>query len=159
MLLVGRHVNRIDKKGRVSVPKPLRESILKSAGDDGFQGLFVFPSFKDEALRAAGEGWMRSMADRIDDMDEFSEDQDDMAIAVLESAHQLPFDPEGRVVLPGELISHAGIKGEVLFASRGGSMYLWNPAKYELVRKAAFERARARKATLPKKPAMDGGGS
>ena len=34
-LLVGRHVNRIDKKGRVSVPKPFRDYFR----DKGFAGL------------------------------------------------------------------------------------------------------------------------
>jgi len=154
MLLVGTHINKIDKKGRVSVPKPLRDSILKASsslgGDGGYSGLFAFPSFKEEAIRAADEVWMQGVADRIDDMDEFSDDQDDLAVAILESAHQLPFDPEGRIVLPPDLIAHAGIQGEVLFAARGKSMMLWAPDKYAPVQKQAFERAKARRAVLKK---------
>lgn len=159
MLLVGTHINKIDKKGRVSVPKTLRESILNSAGrSGGFNGLFAFPSFKEDAIRAADETWMQGVADRIDDMDEFSDDQDDLAVAILESAHQLPFDPEGRIVLPTDLIAHAGIQNEVLFAARGKSMMLWAPDKYAPVQRHAFERAKARRAVLKKTTGPTDGG-
>lgn len=147
-LLVGKHVNKIDKKGRVSVPKPLRESFARSRDDGEFNGLFVFPSFKMPAIQACDEKFMARLSEGVEDLDFFSDDQDDLAAAILESAHQLPFDPEGRIVLPPELIEFAGIDGEVLFAGRGNTAFLWEPIAYEANRGNSLDRARARGATL-----------
>jgi MraZ protein len=146
-LLVGRYVNKIDRKGRVSVPKPFRDALAEQAS--GFAGIYAYPLFKAQAIEACGETFMKQLADSIDDLDMFSEDQDDLASVVLENAHQLPFDPEGRVVLPPELLDHAGISGEALFVGRGARFSIWEPAAFAEHRAGAFSRARERGATLP----------
>ena len=69
-------------------------------------------------LEACSEAYMARVADSIDDLDLFSEEQDDLGAVVLESAHQLLFDPEGRVSLPLELIDHAGLRDQALFPYR-----------------------------------------
>ncbi len=155
-LLVGRHVNRIDKKGRVSVPKPFRAALARSFSArsrqeqdaDAFAGLYAFPSFKYPALEACDETFMTRLADGLEDLDVFSDDQDDLAAVILENARELPMDPEGRVVLTDELRDYANIRGEVLFVGRGARMMMWEPKAYEAQRGQAFERARARGATL-----------
>ena len=48
--LIGRHINKIDKKGRVSVPKPFRDALA----DQDFQGVYAFPSFKHAAVESDG---------------------------------------------------------------------------------------------------------
>lgn len=146
-LLVGRYVNKIDRKGRVSVPKAFRDALVEQAS--GFAGIYAYPLFKAQAIEACGEAFMKQLADSIDDLDMFSDDQDDLASIVLESAHQLPFDPEGRVVLPPELLDHAGITGEALFVGRGARFSIWDPATFAEHRGKAFARARDRGATLP----------
>ena len=148
-LLVGRHINRIDKKGRVSVPKSFRASF----DGQGFAGIYAYPSFKYPAIEACGEAFMARISASLDNLDLYSEDQDDLAAAILESAHQLPFDPEGRIVLPPPLLAHAGIDGEAVFVGRGAKMQIWNEANYEQHRLQALQRARTRGATLRLNPA------
>ena len=53
-LLVGRYVNKIDKKGRGSVPKPFRDSFK----GQGFKGIYAYPLFKYPAIEACGEDFM-----------------------------------------------------------------------------------------------------
>jgi MraZ protein len=91
---------------------------------------------------------MSRIAASIEDLDMFSDEQDDLASVLLERTHPLPFDPEGRIVLPEELISHARIEGEVLFVGRGIRFQIWNPREYEESRRDVFERVRSRGATL-----------
>ena len=145
-VLVGKHVNKMDRKGRVSVPKPFRD--LLGAQGGSFAGIYAYPLFKAPAIEACGEDFMGRIAESLDDMDMFSDDQDDLASVVLESAHMLSFDPEGRVVIPAELIEHAGMEGEALFVGRGERFQIWNPETYKKQRSQAFERARSRGATL-----------
>ena len=152
-LLVGRHINRIDRKGRVSVPKPFRDALV--ADGASFQGIYVYPLFKVPGIEACGEEFMQRLSNSLDELDMFSDDQDDLASVLLESAHALPFDPEGRVVLPSELIQHAEIDDQAFFVGRGGRFQIWSPGAYEAHRGQAFERARSRGATLRLRPASE----
>lgn len=158
-LFVGRHVNRIDKKGRVSVPKPFRAALQAQ----GSAVLYAYPLFKHHALEACGEDFMARLSASLEDLDMFSDEQDDLAAIVLENAHALNFDPEGRVVLSKELMEHAEIASDAVFVGRGARFQIWSPKTYEANRATAFERAKARGATLRLRPSVsdksDGGAS
>jgi MraZ protein len=145
-LLVGKYVNKIDRKGRVSVPKQFRDGLAAQATT--FAGVYAFPLFKSPALQICGEAFMRQLTRSIDRLDFFSDDQDDMASIVLESAHALAFDPEGRVTFPRELMDHAQLTSEALFVGRGTACRVWSPELHRKQHGQAFERARSRSATL-----------
>ena len=149
-LLVGRYINKIDRKGRVSVPKPFRDALQPSNG--GSAGVYAYPLFKDAAVEACDEDYMTRVAESVDDLNMFSRDQDELAMVLLESAHQLPFDPEGRVVLPAELIACAGIDGEALFVGRGRRFQIWNPDTYQESRREVVERIKTGGPTLKLRP-------
>ena len=145
-LLVGRHVNKIDKKGRVSVPKPFRDAFV----GEGFSGVYVYPSIRFQAIEACGEAYFRQLTQRVDDsLAMFSPEQDDLLIAILDNAHALPFDPEGRIVLPEELLARAEINGEARFVGRVSSFQIWQPEIHEEHRHRGLDQARARGVTLP----------
>lgn len=144
-VLVGRHVNRIDRKGRVSVPKPFRDFLQ---GQGGFAGIYAYALINEPGIEGCGEAFMARLAASVEQFGLFSDDHDEFALALLESAHQLPFDPEGRVTLPAELIEHAGLDGEVLFVGRGGRFQMWSPATYQEHRQQLLARLKARGATL-----------
>lgn len=155
-LLVGRqHINRIDKKGRVSVPKSFRDVFETQ----GFRGLYAFPSFKFPAIEACGQSVMARLQTSLDGLALFSDDRDDLATVVLNNAEALPFDPEGRVVLPRDFLAHAGITTEAAFVGAGSHCQIWAPAAFSAHNRQAFERARARGAVLPMAKARDGEGA
>jgi len=148
-LFVGKHVNKVDKKGRVSVPKVFRTSLL----GEGFSGLYAYPLFKHQAIEACNEDFLKRLSDSLDDLALFSDEQDDLAAVILENAHPLTFDPEGRITLPADLIDHAGITTEAVFVGRGARMRIWQPTIYKENNAMSFDRARVRGATLALQPA------
>jgi len=151
-LFVGRHLNKIDKKGRTSVPKPFRASFETQS----FRGMYAYPSFKFPAIAACDEEFMTVLADSLTaETDFFSDDQDDLAAVILESATQVSFDTEGRVIMPQELLDHAGITDQALFVGRGREIFIWEPSAYENHAKEAFSRAKAAKRTLKLKVSGD----
>jgi MraZ protein len=152
--LIGTHVNKIDKKGRVSVPKPFRDFFK---GQE-FAGIYVFRSFKDAAIEGAGDAFMDDIVNRLDDLELFSDEQEDLAAVILQNSFQLPFDPEGRVVLPRIVMDHAGLTSEAVFAGRGRRFQIWQPEAYEENNLQTFERVRSRGATLPPPRRAPGGG-
>ncbi len=148
-------VNKVDRKGRVSVPAGMRAALSTQP----FQGIVAFRSFRSPAI----EGWsidlLNRLADSLDEMELFSETRDDLASAIFADAHQLPFDGEGRIVLPEALAQHAGITTDAAFVGRGDTFQIWNPATFEAHAEKARERVK-NQAMLPRlrRPAPDRNG-
>lgn len=143
-LFLSTFTNKVDRKGRVSVPHPFRTALT----GQNFNGIIAFRSFKLPALEACGIDRMEELSRRIDALPEFSEDRDALA-SVLADAQQLAFDGEGRVVLPEGLCQHAGITEAACFVGLGPSFQIWEPQRFEAHREEMRERARRQGATLP----------
>ena len=120
-------VNKIDRKGRVSVPAPFRSAL---AGQS-FQGIVAIPSFKFSALQCGGMDWMERLSASVDEFDMFSEEHDALTAALFANAQPLPFDGEGRIVLPEALIAHANLGERATFAGRGPTFEIWDPEAFE----------------------------
>ncbi len=151
--LIGRHINKIDKKGRVSVPKPFRDALA----DQDFQGVYAFPSFKHPAVEICGDAFIQRVITSLDDLELFSDDQDDLASTILGNSHRLPYDTEGRINLLPDLLRHAGIDAQALFVGRGTRCQIWEPSAYDVYNAGAFARARSRGATLSLRGVDSGG--
>ena len=65
-------------------------------------------------------------------------------------------DGEGRIVLPQNLVDHAGIDESATFVGRGRTFQIWQPGKFEDFQGQARERARDQGLTLRLRPGQDG---
>ncbi|MGL5784356.1 MAG: division/cell wall cluster transcriptional repressor MraZ [Alphaproteobacteria bacterium] len=137
-------VNRLDKKGRVSVPSSFRASLAHQ----NFQGIILFRSYTLQAIEGFGIDRMEKLSLQLDTLDLFSDDQNDLAASIFADAHQLPFDGEGRVMLPELLCDHAGLSEQVAFVGRGATFQLWDPDRFKQHQQAARERLKEKKSTL-----------
>ena len=144
-VFIGTFENKVDKKGRVSVPATFRQAL----GGQGFQGIVAFPSHRTDALEACGMDFMEEMKSRLGGFDLFSDEQDDLAFSIFSDSHQVPFDGEGRVVLPKELLEFAGITDRAAFVGKGDIFQIWEPDALYQKKRAARERARNQRLTLP----------
>lgn len=132
-LFLSTTTNRVDRKGRVSVPAAFRSSLPAS----GYQGIVAYASFKHACLHGADLGFMEELSNSIHgDFGLFSDENEALANAILASARQLSFDSEGRITLAKDLMDHAGIKDEVTFVGLGKTFQIWEPAAYEIHRAA-----------------------
>jgi MraZ protein len=143
-LFLSTFVNKVDRKGRVSVPASFRTALTGLS----FPGVVIFRSFKLAALEGSGIDRMEEMSSRIDALDEFSEDRDALA-AIFADAQQLAFDGEGRIVLPPTLAEHAGISENAAFVGLGRTFQIWEPQRFERHQEELRERARRQGTTLP----------
>ena len=133
-------VNKLDAKGRVSVPAPFRQILAQQ----NLHGLYCFPSFVSPSLEGYGETLLADFQARMGGVDPlFSEDYDAQAQAVVGESQFLNFDDEGRVRLPDEFIAHAGITERVTFVGMIQKFQMWDPERFEPVRLARIARARA----------------
>ncbi|MEH6495435.1 MAG: hypothetical protein V7740_06800 [Pseudomonas marincola] len=140
-LFLSTHTNKIDKKGRVSVPARFR-SILT---ERGYAAIVLFPSFEGNAINACDMGVMEGLLERIGGFDPFSEDRESDADVLMAEATELPIDGDGRIIIPLTMLEQLGIEGECIFAGRGDSFQIWRPADFEDRMKAVKERARLKR--------------
>ena len=99
---------------------------------------------------------MAKMVEGHDRLDQFSDERDDLG-SIFAVSHQQAFDPEGRVMLPEDLLSHAGISDQAVFAGYGSTFQIWEPAGLERHLSVARDRIRIQKTTLPTSRTEGGG--
>ena len=138
-MFLSSYENRIDKKGRVSVPATFR-SHLNSMGYNGF---ISYPSFNHDALEACSQDRIERLSNTIDSLNPFEEKRDYFATSVLSESENLQFDTEGRVSISEKLLKHAKIKSNILFVGQGKTFQIWEPEIFEkfkvVARKKAFQ--------------------
>lgn len=153
-LFLSTFVNKVDKKGRVSVPAPFRAALARQS----FAGVVVYPSFVSPAIEGCGLDRMAELSQSVDQFNPFSDEHDAFASALFADSHQLAWDGEGRIVLPRTLLAHAGITGTATFVGRGATFQIWEPEAAGANQEAARQRARSERAALSlRRPRGDGG--
>jgi len=157
-LFLSTYINKVDRKGRVSIPAPFRAS-LSVAGEAGLSlpGLVLFRASGHACLEGFPWSRMEELSARLDHYDVFSSDQDDLATAIFGEAAPLSVDADGRIVMPQDLIDFAGIGEQAAFVGMGRKFQIWEPAALEKRRKQARSAVRDKGLTLPR--AANGGQS
>lgn len=143
-LFLSTYVNKVDRKGRVSVPARFRETL---AGQS-FSGIVVYRSLKLAAIECCGFERIAQLAARLDQLPEFSDERDALS-SVLADTQELAFDGEGRIVLPQPFCAHAGIAENAAFVGLGATFQIWEPDRFTRHQEEMRERARQRGMTLP----------
>ena len=136
--------NRIDKKGRVSVPATFR-SYLSSMGYNGF---ISYPSFKHSALEACSPDRIEKLSNTIDSLNPFEDKRDYFATSILSESVNLQFDTEGRVSLNEKLLNHSKIKSDILFVGLGKTFQIWEPKNFEKFKVVARKKAYQNRSNL-----------
>ncbi len=137
-LFVSTFINKVDRKGRVSVPASFRSALSAQP----FAGIVVYPALTSAAIEGCGTAFLEDLAASAEaSFDLFSPEQDDLNTLIFASSHQLAWDPEGRVVLPEEILAHAHITEQAAFVGKGRTFQIWEPDALKAHQAEARERA------------------
>ena len=132
-IFLSKYTNKIDAKGRVSIPAGYRGALAK----ENFNGIIVYPSFKNNCIECCSMSRLEELSRIIQNLDPYSDERDAFETIVLGEAVQLQFDNEGRVILPNYLMEQVGITTQGCFVGKGLVFEIWNPDKFEDYRKNA----------------------
>ena len=140
---VSTYVYKLDKKGRVSVPASFRAALNSGS-------FFAYESLTDRAIDAiATDGFEQLIEQRRTQMLQSGDfaraliGGDKVVDTILGMVRELPFDGEGRIVLPKPLIDFAGISDEVAFVGRGHRFQIWAPAEFATAHEKDRQQLRA----------------
>ena len=126
-MFLSSYENKLDKKGRVSVPASFR-SYLSSLG---YNGVVCYPSFNNQSIEACSQDRIEKLSNTIDSLNPFEEKRDFFATSILSESISLQFDSEGRISLSSKLLKHAKIKNNMLFVGQGKTFQIWEPSIFE----------------------------
>ncbi len=129
-MFLSTYENKLDKKGRVSVPASFR-SYLSNLG---YNGIICFPSFNNNSIEAWSQDRIEKISNAIDSLNPFDEKKDYFSTSILSESINLQFDSEGRILLTEKLLKHAKIKNSMLFVGQGKTFQIWELTAFEKFR-------------------------
>ena len=138
-MFLSSYENRLDKKGRVSVPASYRSYLSNLV----YNGVICYPSFNNHSIEAWPQDRIEKISNTIDSLNPFEEKRDFFATSILSESENLQFDTEGRVSLSEKLLNHANIKTNILFVGLGKTFQIWEQKNFEkfkiVARKKAYQ--------------------
>ena len=143
-MFLSTYENKLDKKGRVSVPASYR-SYLSNLG---YNGVICDPSFNHQCLEAWPQDRIEKITNAIDNLNPFEEKKDYFATSILSESINLQFDSEGRILLTGKLLKHAKIKTSMVFVGQGKTFQIWEPTLFEKFKVTARKKSNINRSSL-----------
>ena len=129
-------VNRIDAKGRVSVPARFRAVVQKR----GYQELYALKTLDRPAMDVGGLDLLDRFEERIAAEDPLMQLSDDLSYHIHGDSEFLKLDAEGRITLTDFIRDHTGITTDVAFVGRGSFFQIWEPDRLTAYGAAVRER-------------------
>ena len=143
-MFLSTYENKLDKKGRVSVPASFR-SYLSNLG---YNGVICYPSFNNQSIEAWPQDRVEKISNSIDTLNPFEEKRDFFATSILSESTNFQFDGEGRISLTSKLLKHAKIKYRMVFVGQGKTFQIWEPTTFEKFKVNARKKANLNRASL-----------
>jgi MraZ protein len=123
---VSQFTNRLDAKGRVSIPAPFRGLLAK----DGYEGLYVHPALDFPTLDCGGHALLREIDSLMERLPAYSEERDYFATALMGASEILKVDTEGRIILTDRMRDITSISDQVAFVGHGHKFQIWEPSRF-----------------------------
>jgi len=143
-MFLSTYENKLDKKGRVSVPASFRTNLSNL----GYNGVICYPSFNNQCIESWPQDRIEKISNAIDSLNPFEEKKDYFATSILSESINLQFDSEGRISLTSKLLKHAKIKNSMLFVGQGKTFQIWEPTIFEKFRVTARRKSNIHRASL-----------
>jgi MraZ protein len=133
-------INRIDAKGRVSVPAVFRAVLAQR----DIQELYCIQDFVFPAISIGGPDLLERYERQISAGDHFSREGNEMSLLVHGGGVFMKLDAEGRLMVTDFIRDFTGITAEVCFVVRSDHFQLWQPQAFHEAQVAAREARRLR---------------
>ncbi|KWT64302.1 MULTISPECIES: division/cell wall cluster transcriptional repressor MraZ [Hyphomicrobium] len=138
---VSTFTNKIDAKGRVSVPASFRAVLERDAyASGGAAGIYCYPALEAPALDAGGERLAQKIDGLLAGLPDYSDERDELSVALYGDVQILSIDGDGRINLPEALRAHAGLTSQVTFVGLGDKFQMWNPEQFAERRERARQK-------------------
>lgn len=125
--LIGTYECKADVKGRLMLPAPVKKQLAKVLQEGFVLKRAVFQPCLE--LYPMGE-WNRLMQ-KVNKLNRFVKKNNDFIRRFTAGVKLIELDGSGRLLIPKDLHSFAGISKEVVLTSGQGIIEVWDKARYE----------------------------
>ncbi|PVB61617.1 division/cell wall cluster transcriptional repressor MraZ [Labrenzia sp. 011] len=134
---VSHFTNRLDAKGRVSIPAPFRAVLAR----DGYEGLYCITSSHCQAVDAGGNELCAEIEKCSEAFAKLSPDHDALSVALFGASENPKVDGDGRMTISDMIREHTGITDQVTFVGMKYKFQIWEPERFREYRAEAQKRA------------------
>lgn len=131
---VSNTVNKVDKKGRVSIPASFRPKLGATSK------IFALLSVDSPCVDAGNEELLAHREEHLATLNPFSEEYEYCSFVLHGESSELKIDAEGRIVVTDLIREHTGIDTEAVFVGRGNFFQIWEPGRFQEYRNWAREK-------------------
>ena len=143
-MFISTYENKLDKKGRVSVPAAYRSHLSAL----GYNGVVCYPSFTNSSIEFCPQDRLEKIIETIEILNPFEENRDIFSTSILANSSQLNFDGDGRITLNEKLLEHSKITEKVLFVGQGRTFQMWEPTLFKKFSDDARKKANLKRSEL-----------
>ncbi len=145
-LFLSTSINKVDKKGRVSVPSTFRAAL----GDDVHHGIVIFRSLQVDALDACSLKHLDILSQSLEKLSLTPEMYELIETTIFGGSVQCAIDADGRIIIPEHFMEAVGIDDEAAFVGRRRTFQIWNPKKFKAFETKARDAVRSHNISLSK---------
>jgi len=146
----GTFINKIDAKGRISVPASFRAVVQER----GLAGVALYRSLLDPCIEGCGMDRIEALVEANPDQPLPSVRHDDITHLIVGAARETLFDGGGRIVLPEDFLAKANLTDKGAFVGKGRTFQIWEPTALADAQAAMMQRLMA-----SRRREREGGGS
>lgn len=125
--LIGTYECKADVKGRVMVPAALKKQLAPFMADGFVVKRAVFQTCLEMYPMKEWDALMRKMGD----LNRFNRKNNDFIRKFTAGVKIVELDATGRLLIPKDLLSYAGINNEIVISSAINIVEIWDKDKYE----------------------------
>lgn len=125
--MIGTYECKVDTKGRLMVPAPLKKQLLPLL-EDGF--VLKRSLFQNCLELYPMEEWGLMMK-KLNKLNRFVKKNNDFIRSFTAGVKNVEVDANGRLLVPKDLLAYSGIEKEIVLASAVNIIEIWDKEKYE----------------------------
>lgn len=130
-------INKVDKKGRVSIPAGFRPQL------DASSYLYTLMSVDQPSVDAGGIKLIEKGEEHLATLDPFSAEYELYSFVLHGDSDQLKIDSEGRIIITDVIRDQTGITDRAAFVGRGHFFQIWEPDRFLAYREEARKQVAA----------------
>lgn len=122
------YVCKLDAKGRLVLPARIKAQLPEPEG--GVQELVIRRGF-EQCLIIYPMVEFKKVFSKISGLNEFNEEYRKLQRSFLSGVITVELDNNGRMLIPKNMLTNAGIDKDVILVGTGTKVEVWNPTIYE----------------------------
>lgn len=125
--LIGVHECKLDAKGRLMLPAPLKKQLQKVLSD----GFVLKRSLFQKCLELYPMTEWNGLVGKVNGLNRFVKKNNDFIRMFNAGVKMVELDTTGRLLIPKDLITYSGVSKELVLSSSVNMIEIWDKTLYE----------------------------